>query len=188
MLKCTKRSEWEEAERVEKRSIVICNVWHTPRGPKPEGLKLLPLKWVYRVKKDLNGQVIRYKARLVAQGFFQVFGCDYTDTYSPVARFTSIRSVLAIAAQLGLHVHQMVVDTAFLNAPITETIWVQIPVGSLDADDDGVRVLDKSLYGLKQAPCEWNNMINAYLESIGFKRLEADHCIYVRDTVTDAKI
>ena len=80
------------------------------------------MKWVYKVKKDRLGAIQRYKCRLVAQGFFQVFRQDYTDTYSPVAKFTSIWTLLAITAQLGLKVHQMDVDTAFLNAPIYEDI------------------------------------------------------------------
>ena len=71
------------------------------------------------------GVVFRYKCRLVAQGFFQVQGQDYSDTYSPVCKFTSIRTLLAITAQLGLKVHAMDVDTAFLNAPINEDIWEQ---------------------------------------------------------------
>ena len=70
--------------------------------------------------------ILRYKARLVAQGFFQVFGVDYTDTYSPVAKFVSIRIFLAISVQLGLIIHTMDVDTAFLNADIDEDIWVKL--------------------------------------------------------------
>ena len=97
--------------------------------------------------------MVRRKCRLVAQGFFQVYGQDYTNTYSPVAKFTSIRTLLAISAQLGLQVRQMGVDTAFLNAPISEDIWVKVPNGTERPDgDDGIFKLRKSLYGLKQAP------------------------------------
>ena len=127
------------------------------------------------------GEVVRWKCRLVAQGFFQVFGEDYDQTYSPVAKFTSIRTVLAISAQLGLHVRQMDVDTAFLNAPIKEDIWVRMPKGTPLADnDDGIYKLQKSLYGLKQAPREWNNHINDFLLTSGFQKMEADSCIYIR--------
>jgi Reverse transcriptase (RNA-dependent DNA polymerase) len=85
------------------------------------------------------GEVVRWKCRLVAQGLFQVFGEDYDQTYSPVAKFTPTRTVLAILAQLGLHVRQMDVDTAFLNAPIKEDIWVRMPKGTPLADnDDGI--------------------------------------------------
>ena len=96
--------------------------------------------------------ILRYKARLVAQGFFQVFGVDYTDTYSPVAKFVSIRIFLAISVQLGLIIHTMDVDTAFLNADIDEDIWVEFPEGTkLATNNDGIYKLRKSLYGLKQA-------------------------------------
>ena len=100
----------------------------------PYGVKPLPLKWIYRTKKDQLGVVSRYKCRQVAQGFFQVQGQDYSDTYSLVCKFTSIRTLLAITAQLGLNVRAMDVDTAFLN--------------------NGIYKLNKSLYGLKQAPRE----------------------------------
>ena len=131
--------------------------------------------------------ILRYKARLVAQGFFQVFGVDYTDTYSPVAKFVSIRIFLAISVQLGLIIHTMDVDTAFLNADIDEDIWVKIPEGTkLAANDDGIYKLRKSLYGLKQASRNWNNDINQYLLDNGFTRLEADPCIYVKNIETTA--
>ena len=108
-----------------------------------------------------------------------MFGEDYFQTYSSLAKFTSIRTVLALSAQLGLKVRQMDVDTAFLNADILESIWVQLPKGTPVADgDDGVYKLKKSLYGLKQAPREWNHMVNNFLISKKFERMEADPCIY----------
>ena len=175
MLQCLRKPRWEEAEQSELKSIQECQVWTKEPQP-PEGVKPLPLKWVYKVKKDLHGVIQRFKARLVVQGFFQVFGFDYTETY----KFTSIRLLLAIAVQLGLYIHQMDVDTAFLNAPIDEHIWVMVPDGtSLPPDDNGIYKLLKSLYGLKQAPRCWNNMINQYLIAEGFERLEADTCLYV---------
>ena len=181
MLKCKYRVKWEEAEADELRSFSNCDVM-TKYPPPPNDVKVLPLKWIYTIKKDLKGIIIRYKARLVAQGFFQVFGVDYTDTYSPVAKFVSIRIMLAISMQLGLIVHTMDVDTAFLNAPLEEHIWVKIPDGTNLADgDNGIYKLIKSLYGLKQASRCWNNLINDYLIESGFQRLEADPCIYVRE-------
>jgi len=183
MLQCKQRVKWEEAEQDELRSFHLCNV--LSKTPIPEGVKPLPLKWIYKLKKDLMNVILRYKARLVAQGFFQVFGVDYTDTYSPVAKFVSIRIFLAISVQLGLIIHTMDVDTAFLNADIDEDIWVKIPEGTkLAANDDGIYKLRKSLCGLKQASRNWNNDINQYLVDNGFTRLEADPCIYVKNIET----
>jgi Reverse transcriptase (RNA-dependent DNA polymerase) len=92
-----------------------------------------------QIKRNRMGEVIRYKCRLVAQGFFQVFGEDYNQPCSFVENITSIRTALAISAQLGLPVRQMNVDTAFLNSPIKEDIWIRMPKGTpLQDNDDGI--------------------------------------------------
>ena len=123
---------------------------------------------------------------MAVQGFFQIFGVDHTDTYSSVAKFVSIRITLALSVQLGLIIHTMDVDTAFLNANLEENIWVQIPPGTkLATGDDGIYKLLKSLYGLKQASRCWNTLMNAYLIEKGFTRMEADPCIYIREVVID---
>ena len=110
-------------------------------------------------------------------GFTQLAGIDFTETYSPVARFTSIRMILALAVLLGLEVHQMDVETAFLNADLVEEIYVVMPPG-YEAPGRVWRLL-KALYGLKQSPRVWNADIDAYLKHIGFVALEADSCIYI---------
>jgi Reverse transcriptase (RNA-dependent DNA polymerase) len=177
MLQCARHNEWIEGERDELRSINKCAVW-TKEDPPPR-TKVIPLKWVYKVTKKPDGTIARYKCRLVAQGIYQVFGEDYFQTYSPVAKLTSIRTVLALSAQLGLNVHQIDVDTAFLNADISENIWVQFPKGTpVPDDEDGVYKLKKSLNGHKQAPREWSYLVNNFLISIKFERMEADPCIY----------
>jgi Reverse transcriptase (RNA-dependent DNA polymerase) len=95
-----------------------------------------------------------------------VFGDDHFKTYSPVAKFTFICTVLEISAQLDLKVRQMDVDTVFYNADILGNIWVQLPKGtSIPGGDDGVYKLKKCLYGLNQAPREWNHMVNNFLIS-----------------------
>ena len=113
--------KWEEAEQDELSSFHLCKVLSkTP--PIPEGMKPLPLKWIYKLKKDLRNIILRHKASLVAQGFFQIIGIRCTVTYSPVAKFVTIPISLAISFQLGLIVHAMDADTAFLNADINEDI------------------------------------------------------------------
>ena len=101
MLLCKQKDKWIVAEEDELRSFAVNNVM--TKSPRlPDNGKALPLKWIYTIKKDLKGVKIRYKACLVVQCFFQIFGVDYTDTYSPVAKFVSIRIILALSVQLGL--------------------------------------------------------------------------------------
>jgi Reverse transcriptase (RNA-dependent DNA polymerase) len=180
MLKCKNHAKWEESEQDELRSFHLCKVLSkTP--PILEGVKPLPFKWIYKLKKDLRNIILQHKARLVAQGLFQIFGIDYTETYSPVAMFVSIRIFLFISVRLGLIVHAMNVDNAFLNADIDEVIRVKIPEGTkLATNYYGIYKLKKSLYELKQASKNWNNDINDYLISNDITRLEDDPCIYVK--------
>ena len=136
---------------------------------------------MFKVKTNADGEIERYKARLVAKGFSQVEGIDYTETFAPVAKYGSIRCVLALAAQLDLEVHQMDVKTAFLNGDLEEEIYMRQPPGYItDETKDKVWKLKKCLYGLKQAPRMWWIKLDAYLQSIGFTRGTADHSIYVR--------
>jgi Reverse transcriptase (RNA-dependent DNA polymerase) len=151
MLLCKQMDKWITAEEDTLRSFEVNNVM-TKNPRLPDNGKALPLKWIYTVKKDLKGVIIRYEARLVVQGFFPIFGVDYSDTYSPVAKFVSIRIILALSVQLGLIIHTMDVNTAILNASLEENTWIQIPPGTkLATGDDGIYKLLKSLYGLKQA-------------------------------------
>lgn len=149
----------------------------------PEGVNLVGSKWVFRRKINSAGIVVKYKARVVAQGFTQVEGEDYDDTYSPVARLTSLRMLLAIVAADGLLLFQMDADTAFLNGTLSETIYMRFPPGykPKNANATGLRLI-RSLYGLKQSPRVWWQLISNYLVSIGFHRLNSDWGLYVRHT------
>ena len=100
---------------------------------------------------------MRFKARLIAQGFTQVYGIDYLETFSPVAKLASLRMLLAIAAVEDLEIHQMDVITAFLVGEIDEEIYMDQPEGF--QQKDLVCRLRKSLYGLKQASRIWNQKI-----------------------------
>ena len=168
-------AEWLEAEQREKQSLNENQVFI--ESDLPKGQKLVRTKWVYKIKRDKDGNISKYKARLVAMGFTQIEGIDYTETYSPVARFSTVRGLLAVATLKGYYVHQMDVHTAFLYSEIKEEIYVKPPDG-WNSTPGKVFCLNKALYGLKQSSREWNSNINAFLESQGFTKFEADPYLY----------
>jgi len=165
---------WLEAEQKEIESITKKKVLQPAQLPR--GKKLLKTKWVYKVKYGADGELKSYKVRLVACGYAQIFGVDFDETYSPVIRLTSLRLLFAISAQLGLMIHQMDVDTAFLHADIQEEIYIKPPEGFALPEGMNCFKLKKALYGLKQSPREWYNNMNAFLLSIHFQRLHGESC------------
>ena len=171
------REKWSEAMDKEMNSIQSNKVWELVELP--EGKKPIGCKWVYKIRKGADGEIDRYKARLVAKGFSQQHGFDYDETFSPVARFESLRLLLALAVQSGLTVHQMDVTTAFLNGTLKEEVYMQQPEGYIEKGKENlVCKLNHSLYGLKQAPRCWNSVLDQKLKEIGFVQTVSDPCIY----------
>lgn len=119
----------------------------------PIGAKKIGVKWVYKTKYNEKGEVEKYKARLVAKGYAQKFGIDFTEVLAPVARWDTIRTILALAAIKGWNVFQLGVKSAFLHGELTETVYVDQPLGyQKKGDENKVYRLKKALYGLRQAP------------------------------------
>ena len=114
------------------------------------------VSWIYKIKYAAQGSIEKYKARFVAWGFSQKEGIDYEETFAPVALYTSIRSVLALAIVMKWKIHQMDVKTAFLNGVVEEEVYVEQPLSfeTHDRESHACR-LKKALYGLKQAPRTW---------------------------------
>lgn len=169
-------AEWCAAIASELASLEKNATWSV--AALPADRRAVGCTWVFKVKRNKDGGVERYKARLCAQGFSQREGVDYGDTFAPVARVTTIRVLLSIAAQLDFEIEQMDVCTAFLNGELEEDIFMRPPPG-LSVPPGTVLKLHKGLYGLKQSPRVWNHTINAFLLRIGFVRLVADPCVYV---------
>lgn len=142
----------------------------------PPGQKAVDCKWVLHIKRNRDGLISRFKKRLVAKGFTQIPGQDFTYTFAPVARWESMRAVLTLAADENMVLRQIDVKTAFLNGPLDEEIYMRQPgiVGS------GYWKLLKGLYGLKQAGRQWYLELNSKLELLGFQRLESDWSVYTR--------
>ena len=143
-------------------SIMKNDVWEVV--PRPEGKSVVTSRWLYKVKHAADGSIEKFKARFVARGFSQVEGVDYEDTFTPVARYTSIRSIISIVAEMGWKIHQMDVKTAFLNGFIQEEVYIEQPQGfEVHGKESHVCRLKKTLYGLKQAPRAWYSRIDTYL-------------------------
>lgn len=169
------KAEWLDAIKSEYDSHLRNNTWTLVK--KPKEAKIISSKMIYKTKFDSNGNAVRRKARLVARGFSQRAGIDYSETYAPVVKYTSIRVLMAIAAKRGLKVHQLDVTTAFLHGSLDEEIYIRQPEGH---DDGTGRVckLNKSIYGLKQAPKNWNKKLDETLKSFGLIQCKEDPCIY----------
>ncbi|KAI3678150.1 hypothetical protein L6452_37431 [Arctium lappa] len=140
--------EWVISMQEELNQFDALQVWRLV--PKPKGKTIIGTKWVFKIKKDECGTVIRNKARLVAKGYRQEEGIDYDETYAPVARLVAIRMFLAYAAHKNFTVFQMDVKTAFLNGIMKEEVYVSQPEGFVNQEKPNhVYILDKALYGLK---------------------------------------
>lgn len=174
-------TKWEEAMIDEMTRLKANETWELVE--KPRGANVIGSKWVYRIKKNAAGQVEKYRARLVAQGFSQIPGIDYFDTFAPVAKTTSTRVILTFAARYGWPAHQMDVKSAYLNGTLNdnEEIYLRQPPGFVVAGSEGsVLRLRKALYGLKQSGRRWYQTFSAILNSFGFTKCESDHAVFIR--------
>ena len=121
-----------------------------------------------------------YKARLVAQGFSQKYGTDYDESFCSVVRLESVRTLIALAVQYGLHLRQVDVTTAFLNDELEEEVYMKQPEGIIaEGKENLVCKLNKSIYGLKQSPKCWNTTLDTQLKKMGFVQATSDPCIYM---------
>lgn len=172
-------AQWKAAADSEYQSLMENQTWELVKLP--TNRKTVGCKWIFKVKYGAQGEVERFKSRLVAKGYSQRYGIDYDETYSPVVRLSSVRTLLANAVQKGMLVHQMDVVTAFLNGDLEEEIFMEQPEGYVQpGQEDMVCKLKKSLYGLKQSPRCWNQKFVTSVRSLGFVPSDADPCIFVK--------
>src|SRR5881628_2945075 len=149
--------------------------------PLPSGVQPVSCKWIYKIKTKADGSVDRYKARLVVRGFTQEYGIDYEETFAPVEKITSIRTIIASAAALKWSLYQMDVKNAFLNGDLSETVYMQPPPGIVTPAGHVCR-LRRALYGLKQAPRAWFERFRQSLLAIGYIQSMADYAMFRRMT------
>ncbi|KAM1143556.1 hypothetical protein ACFX15_031820 [Malus domestica] len=179
--------EWQVAMKEEMQALVQQQTWKLV--PLPPNKNLVGCKWIYKIKKNVDGSVARYKTRLVAKGFSQEAGLDYYETFSPVVKPITVRLVLSLATTNGWKLKQLDVKNAFLHGFLDEEVYMAQPQSFLDpVHPEYVCKLERSLYGLKQAPRAWNEWFFKFLLSLGFKSSYADSSLFVQHIGNDVII
>lgn len=170
---------WKHAMNEEMKSLKQNNTWDIVKLP--ENKQTVKNKWIFKRKLDEKGNVNRYKARLVAQGYSQKYGEEYDEVFAPVVRQTTFRALLTVAGKRKMSVKHYDIETAYLNGDIHHEIYMNQPEGyEVPGKEHYVCKLKRSLYGLKQSANEWNKKLNDSLIQVGFKQGEIDPCLYVK--------
>ncbi|GJZ95458.1 retrovirus-related pol polyprotein from transposon TNT 1-94 [Tanacetum coccineum] len=173
---------WFQAMQEEIHKFDRLDVWELV--PPPDSAMIIALKWIYKVKLDEYGDVLKNKARLVAKGFRQEEGLDFEESFAPVARLEAIRIFIANAASKNMTVYQMDVKTAFLNGELKEEVYVYQPEGFVDPErPHHVYRLKKALYGLKQAPRACRQFVQVSLAT-RFSKVSSIHPLFIRKQAT----
>ena len=175
--------KWQAAISAELQSLIDNQTWEY--ATLPEGRRAIGCRFTLKQKKDSNGNVEKFKARLVAQGFNQIIGQDYANTFAPVTKIKTILLLLTMAARNNWHVHQIDFDSAFLNASVKEEIFLKPPKDcELKVPQGKVLKLKKSIYGLKQAAANWFELLRSTLLHQGFQQSVKDTCMFFKNLRT----
>ena len=171
-------TKWRDAMRVEMDALLHNQTWTLV--PHPAHSNIVGCRWLFRTKYHADGTVDRHKARLVAQGFSQVPGLDFSHTFSPVVKAATVRTVLTLAITNGWHLRQLDVNNAFLHGHLGDIVYMHQPPGFADArHPDYVCKLNKALYGLRQAPRAWFHRLSSFLLEQGFTCSRSDPSLFV---------
>nr|GEV83026.1 retrovirus-related Pol polyprotein from transposon TNT 1-94 [Tanacetum cinerariifolium] len=170
---------WIEAMQDEIHEFERLDVWVLV--PRPKNIPIIPLKWIFKIKLDEYGEVLKNKAWLVAKGYRQEAKIDFKESFAPVARLEAIRLFIANATSHNMLIFQMDVKTAFLNGELNEVVYVSQLEGFVDPEHPThVYRLKKALYGLKQAPRAWYDKLSKFLISTGFTKGMVDPTLFTR--------
>lgn len=143
--------------------------------------KAIGVKWVYKIERTVEGEVSRYKARLIGKGYKQKYGINYEEVFAPIARLETIRLLIALAAHHNWKIYQLDVKSAFLNGILEEEVYVQQPEGFIkEGEESKVYHFKKALYGLKQAPRAWNARIDSYLHQNSLTKCPYEHAVFTK--------
>uniref|UniRef100_A0A2N9G3J2 CCHC-type domain-containing protein n=1 Tax=Fagus sylvatica TaxID=28930 RepID=A0A2N9G3J2_FAGSY len=174
----SKSREWRQAMNLEFDALLQNHTW-TLVPPHPSQ-NIIGCKWVFRVKRKADGSVERHKARLVAKGFHQQSGVDYDETYSPVIKPTTVRTVLSIAISSGWSLRQIDIQNAFLHGTLSEEVFMSQPPGyQHPIYPHHVCKLQRAIYGLKQAPRAWFSRLSTKLLELGFHGSRSDSSLFI---------
>ncbi|GJP63816.1 hypothetical protein CLOP_g20858 [Closterium sp. NIES-67] len=169
--------EWRKAIQEELDTLAERGTWvlvELPEGRRPVGVR-----WIFKIKTGDLGQLQRFKARLVAKGYTQVEGVDYVETYAPVSKLTTARTLLKVVAARDYHLVQLDIKNAFLYGELQEEIYMEQPPGCEDGTNRKCKLI-KALYGLKQSPREWYKAMDEHLIKGGFEKSQSDRAFYWR--------
>lgn len=172
--------EWQKSMKDEISSLLKNNTWEL--SDLPVDRKAIGSKWLFKRKLDAKGNIVRFKARVVAQGFSQKYGQDYDLVFAPVVRQTTFRICLSIAGKEKMLVKHFDAKTAFLNGPLNEVLYMKPPKGF--ETNGKVCLLKKRIYGLKQSARNWNTFVHDIMMKNGFKQNSADKCLYLKKSTT----
>jgi len=180
---------WEKAIEEDLATLKAAGTWRLEEAlPR---VNIISSKWVLKAKKDAVGNIVHYKACLVAQRFSQIGSVNYDNTYAPVAKLTSMRTVIAMANCLGMEMHQIDIKGAYLNGELNnnEVLYMHHPLG-YKAPDTGTHVLHliKTLYGLKQSGCRWYQKLTSVFAKLGFMQCAVDQAVYYRVIVVKGEL
>jgi len=173
--------EWLQAMQAKYNALMDNKTWSLVTLP--SGRHSIGCKWVFRIKQNPDDSINKYKARLVAKGFHQKHGFDYTETFSPVVKPVTVRTVLTLAVTNKWYIQQLDINTAFLNGLLEEEVYMVQPPGFVSTDSSLVCKLHKVLYGLKQAPRAWFERLKAALVHLGFVPSKCDPSMFTKHAI-----
>jgi hypothetical protein len=175
--------QWQAAMQVKYNQYATLGTWQLTELPC--NWKAIPSKWVFKLKRDANGKVIKHKAQLIIKGFLQIPGIDFIKTFAPMVCLKSFCFLLALAACLQLKAHRMDVVGAYLNSTLNKTVYMRQPK-AFDDKSECACLLKLCLYRLCQAGHNWNKTLDTTFKVLGYMWLIADQCVYVCRATSDA--
>lgn len=168
--------------QVWRQALESTNTWTLV--PLPPGKQHIGSRWIYKLKRHVDGSIERYKARLVAKCTQQAC-IDYLDTFSSVAKLVTAKALLALSTVNKWHLHLLDISVAFINGELSEEVYMSLPLGyqkPSSSDPTLVCKLNKSFYGLKQASRQWNAKLTSTITQLGFVQSKTDYSLFIRGT------